>query len=174
MALQLYEYAEAYRDLWEQIENDSEGSPVEGPGTCVIGGVGKAEFDALEESYSGKVENIAKLVRSLEVTKDAIDSEAKRLSARAGSLKRKIEWLTGYVLDSMVEMGHKKIEGDVLNVTVSQHERVHIADDSVIPETYCVRTETVRPDKALIRDAIKTGRDVEGAELVTRPSLRIR
>ena len=74
----------------------------------------------------------------------------------------------------MVEMGHKKIEGDVLNVTVSQHERVHIADDSVIPETYCVRTETVRPDKALIRDAIKTGRDVEGAELVTRPSLRIR
>jgi len=174
MALKLYEYPEAYRDLWEQIENDAEGSPVEGPGTCVIGGVGKAEFDALEESYSDKVENIAKLVRSLEVTKDAIESEAKRLSARAASLKRKVEWLKGYVLDSMVAMGHTRIEGDVLVVGVSQHESVHIADDSVIPETYCVRTETMRPDKALIRDAIKTGRDVEGAELVTRPSLRIR
>jgi hypothetical protein len=174
MGLKLYEYPEAYRELWEQIENDAEGSPVEGAGTCVIGGVGKAEFDALEEGYSDKIENIAKLVRSLEVTKDALDAEAKRLTARAQSIRRKVEWLKGYALESMVEMGHKKIEGDVLVVAVSQNERVQIMDESKIPETYCVRTETVRPDKAMIRDAIKTGRDVEGAELVTRPSLRIR
>jgi hypothetical protein len=89
-------------------------------------------------------------------------------------VKRKTEWLKGYALDSMVALGHTKIEGDILVVSVSQNQSVHIVDESEIPETYCVRTETVRPDKALIRDAIKTGRDVAGAELVTRPSLRIR
>jgi len=172
--LKLYEYPEAYRDLWEQIENDAEGSPVEGPNTCVVGGVGKAEFDALEDNYSEKVESIAKLVRSLEATQDALDAEAARLKARAASIKRKVEWLKGYVLDSMVALGHTKIEGDILIVAVSQNQSVRIVDESAIPETYCVRTETVRPDKAMIRDAIKTGRDVEGAELVTRPSLRIR
>ena len=174
MALRLYEYPEAYRELWGRVEDDAEGSPVGGEGTCVISDTGKAEFDALEGGYSEKVENIAKLVRSLEATKDALGAESKRLTARATSIKRKVEWLNGYVLDSMVALGHSKIEGEVLVVSVSQHQRVRIVDETAIPETYCVRTETVRPDKALIRDAIKTGRDVAGAELVSNPSLRIR
>tara|TARA_R110000824_G_scaffold182219_2_gene363087 strand:- start:2892 stop:3407 length:516 start_codon:yes stop_codon:yes gene_type:complete len=171
MALKLYEYPEAYRELWNRIEaevdglSDTDENPV---------AAGREEFDNLEGDYTEKVENIAKLIRSLTATQDALDTEAARLKARATSIKRKVEWLKGYVLDSMVDLGHTKIDGDVLIVAVSQNERVEIVDESQIPETYCVRTETMRPDKALIRDAIKTGRDVEGAELVTRPSLRIR
>jgi hypothetical protein len=170
MALKLYEFTDAYRELWVRIE----GSIDADDGAETVDESLKDEFDQLESAHADKIENIAKMIRSLVATQEALDNEAKRLSARAASVKRKTEWLKGYALESMVALGHTKIEGDILIVSVSQNQSVHIVDETAIPETYCVRTETVRPDKAMIREAIKTGRDVEGAELVTRPSLRIR
>lgn len=174
MSLRLYEYPTKYRELWERIEDDSEGSPVEGEGACVVGGVGKAEFDSLEDSYSDKVENIGKLIQSLRATADALDTESARLKARATSIKRKVDWLKSYVVDSMRELGREKIEGGVLVVSLTRNQRVELSDFEPIPDRFVTIVEDRKIDKAGIRQALKDGEDVPGARLVDTHSIKIR
>ena len=174
MSLRLYEYPDKYRELWARIEDDAEGSPVEGEGTCVVGGVGREEFDALEDSYSDKVENIGKLIQSLRATADALDTESARLRARAASIKRKIDWLKSYVVDSMRELGRDKIEGGVLVVSLTRNQRVELSDIQPIPDRFVTIVEDRKIDKAGIRQALKDGEDVPGVRLVETHSIKIR
>ena len=56
MALKLYEYPEAYRDLWNRIEGDGDGSADTAES---LSDATREEFDNLEGEYTYKVENIA-------------------------------------------------------------------------------------------------------------------
>lgn len=174
MSLRLYEYPDKYRELWARIESADEGSPVEGTAGCVVSGVGREEFDSLEDSYSDKVENIGKLIQSLKATAEALDTEATRLSRRSKSIKRKIDWLKSYVVDSMRELGRDKIEGGVLVVSLTRNQRVELSDIQPIPDEFVTVVEDRKVDKAGIRQALKDGKDVPGARLVDTHSIKIR
>jgi len=171
MALKLYEYPEAYRELWNRIEAEVDGSDDadENPAAA-----GREDFDNLEGDYASKVENIAKLIRSLGATHDALDAEAKRLKGRAATVKRKVEWLRDYVTDSMLALGHDKIEGDVLNVALARNRRVEIDSEDDIPAEFKTVAQAVTVLKAEIRKALLDDRTVVGARLIETHSLRIR
>ena len=171
MALKLYEYPEAYRELWNRIEAEVDGSADtdENPAAA-----GRDDFDNLEGDYASKVENIAKLIRSLTATHDAIDSEAKRLKGRAATVKRKLDWLKDYVVDSMLALGHDKIEGDVLNVALARNRRVEIDSEDDLPDEFKTVSQAVTVLKAEIRQALLDDRTVAGARLIETHSLRIR
>ena len=171
MALKLYEYPEAYRELWNRIEAEVDGSADtdENPAAA-----GREDFDNLEGDYASKVENIAKMIRSLTATHDALDAEAKRLKGRAATVKRKVDWLRDYVADSMLALGHDKIEGDVLNVGLSRNRRVEIDSEADVPDEFKTVAETVTVRKAEIRQALLDDRTVAGARLIETHSLRIR
>ena len=171
MALKLYEYPEAYRELWNRIEAEVDGSADtdENPAAA-----GREDFDNLEGDYASKVENIAKMIRSLTATHDALDAEAKRLKGRAATVKRKVDWLRDYVADSMLALGHDKIEGDVLNVGLSRNRRVEIDSEDDIPAEFKTVAQAVTVLKAEIRKALLDDRTVVGARLIETHSLRIR
>ena len=171
MALKLYEYPEAYRDLWNRIEGDGDGSADTDES---LSDATREEFDNLEGEYTYMVENIAKRIRALTATHDALDAEAKRLKARAATVKRKVDWLRGYVADSMLDLGHDKIEGDVLNVGLSRNRRVEIDSEADVPDEFKTVAETVTVRKAEIRQALLDDRTVAGARLIETHSLRIR
>ena len=171
MALKLYEYPEAYRELWNRIEAEVDGSADtdENPAAA-----GREDFDNLEGDYASKVENIAKMIRSLTATHDALDAEAKRLKGRAATVKRKVDWLRDYVADSMLALGHDKIEGDVLNVGLSRNRRVEIDSEDDLPDEFKTVAQAVTVLKAEIRKALLDDRTVVGARLIETHSLRIR
>ena len=171
MALKLYEYPEAYRELWNRIEAEVDGSADtdENPAAA-----GREDFDNLEGDYADKVENIAKMIRSLTATHDALDAEAKRLKGRAATVKRKVDWLRDYVADSMLALGHDKIEGDVLNVGLSRNRRVEIDSEDDLPDEFKTVAQAVTVLKAEIRKALLDDRTVVGARLIETHSLRIR
>ena len=171
MALKLYEYPEAYRELWNRIEAEVDGSADtdENPAAA-----GREDFDNLEGDYASKVENIAKMIRSLTATHDALDAEAKRLKGRAATVKRKVDWLRDYVADSMLALGHDKIEGDVLNVALARNRRVEIDSEDDLPDEFKTVAQAVTVLKAEIRKALLDDRTVVGARLIETHSLRIR
>jgi hypothetical protein len=178
MALKLYEYPEAYRELWNRIEAEVDAvEPADVPsvpaGELVLI-ASREEFDNLEVEYADKVENIAKMIRSLTATHDAIDSEAKRLKGRAATVKRKLDWLKDYVVDSMLALGHDKIEGDVLNVALARNRRVEIDSEDDLPDEFKTVAQAVTVLKAEIRQALLDDRTVAGARLIETHSLRIR
>lgn len=171
MSLRLYEYPDKYRELWERFENESDQHM---QGAERHESVGREEFDKLEVDYGEKVENIGKLIQSLRATADALDTESARLKARAASIKRKIDWLKSYVVDSMRTLGRDKIEGGVLVVSLTRNQRVELSDIQPIPDRFVTVVEEQKIDKAGIRQALKDGEDVPGARLVDTHSIKIR
>jgi len=169
MPLRLYEFPEAYRLLWESAGSDNDLPPEEEAETLQTL---QQQFDDLEVAYAEKAENIAKMIRTLTATQEALDTEAKRLKARSATVKRKVEWLKGYLVESMRELGHKKIEGQVLNVTLTSNHRVEVVGD--VPERFQKTDINVSVDVAGIRQALKDGEDVPGATLQETNSIRIR
>ena len=167
MTLHLYEFPEAYRALWDRINEETEGGDT--PSDEL-----QEEFENLEGGYVAKVENCAKMIRTLTATHDALDTEAKRLKARAASMKRKTDWLKSYVVESMQGLGHTKIEGEILNVTLARNYRVEMDDQVLVPDRFRSRVEEEKVDVAGIRQALKEGEDVPGARLVETHSIRIR
>ena len=89
-------------------------------------------------------------------------------------MKRKVDWLRDYVADSMLDLGHDKIEGDVLNVGLSRNRRVEIDSEADVPDEFKTVAETVTVRKAEIRQALLDDRTVAGARLIETHSLRIR
>ena len=168
MPLKLYEFPAAYRSIWDRVEEDDDAT------SEAVAEALKAEFDSLEGAYAEKIENIAKLIQSLSAGRDAVDGEAKRLGARAAAMARKIDWLQGYLVDSLREVGHTKIEGDILNVTLATNQRVELDSQEQVPEEFrrVVTSEVI--DKREIRQRLKDGDDIPGARLVETYSIRIR
>ena len=168
MSMKLYEFGGAYLDLWKRI-----GESTDGPGEWLDTDL-KGEFDRLESDHAEKVENIAKMIRSLSATHDALEDESKRLKSRAATVKGKLEWLRSYVASSMHEIGRSKIEGSVLNISLSRNHRVQIENEKELPDEFKTLTETVTVLKADIRKALLEDRDVPGASLTETHSIRIR
>jgi len=169
MALKLYEFADAYLELWGRIEGSIDADDADDGEQDSL----QDEFDQLECDHSEKIETIAKMIRSLSATHDALDDESKRLKGRASTVKNKIEWLRRYVASSMHEMGRSKVEGTVLNISLAHNYRVEIANEEELPAEFKTLTETVTVLKSDIRQALMADLEVPGASLTETHSIRI-
>lgn len=128
-------------------------------------------LDALELERDEKVENIALWVKDLNAEAAAIKAEEQNLARRRKTAENKAEWLRAYIQDAL---GGEKLKTPRVSISYRTAEAVEIVDQDAIPEEYLtIRTE-VKPDKKKIRDAIKDGGTIAGAELVKHTNLQIK
>jgi len=76
----------------------------------------------------------------------------------------------------MEASGIKKIECPLFSISLAKgQEVVSITDENLLPDEYVrVKTE-ISPNKIALKNALKDGKEVPGAELVTgKTSLRIK
>ncbi len=131
------------------------------------------KLEALELAFDKKVTNICAFVRELEARSKVFAEEAKRLADRGRTLKNKGTRLKTYVLDSMNARGVKKIEGDLVGARVQKSApSVEITDLEAIPGDYMIQPPP-EPRKTLLKDALKAGEAIPGAELTQHTHLRI-
>lgn len=133
------------------------------------------------EGMSGELEakatNIASLVRNLEVTAGAIKDAEAQMAKRRKAIENRIKSIKDYTLSVMVANGIEKIETPYFKVSVAKNPpSVDIYDAVQLPEHFlrCPPPPPPEPDKALIKDALKSGKDVPGCRLTQSLSLRIK
>lgn len=101
----------------------------------------------------------------------ALEAEIKALQDRKKSLANRIEWREGY-LTSVLD-GHK-FETAKAKASFRKSERVSVIDPTKIPEEFNKVKIESKPDLALIKTAIKSGKTVEGASLDTFLNIQIK
>lgn len=163
----LYEITDQYARLMTFIaENDGEITEAE-----------QVQLKELQGEINIKGENIAKLIKNLSADEVAFKEESKRLSARAKSLKNRIDWLKIYLKYEMLRMNVRDIKGEVLTVRIrpSQPSCI-ILDEKVIPPAYFrVIPETREVDKkAIIESFKKEDKIIPGTEIARGETLTIR
>lgn len=131
-------------------------------------------LDELEVAFNEKLESCGLYIKGLLAEAEAIKNEEKILQDRRKAAERKAERLRSYVDHCMAEVGESQLKTPRVAISYRKSLAVEITDETAIPDTLCVSTITMRPDKAAIKRAIQAGETIKGAELVEKQNLVIK
>lgn len=130
---------------------------------------GSDEQMALED----KVQGYEMVARNLEAYVPAIQMEIKRLQAMEKRVTSRADMLRDRVKTSMKELGIQKITCPLFEMRIQQNPaKLDIFEEALVPDEFWL-TPPKQIDKTKLKEAIKTGADVQGARLTKGDSLRI-
>lgn len=160
MAFKLYELTASYQEVLDQIEE----------GATDLTDTLESISDAVED----KVENIAKLIKTLDAEAAGIKVEEQRLADGRKSRENHAKRLKEFAESAMLQTGQKKIKGPLFTIAIQKNPpSVDVSDESLIPKSYFIEQAPTLNRKEVLQD-LKLGLSVPGAEIKQTESLRIR
>jgi len=163
----LYKLAEdletAYQLLSESVDEET-------------GEINPEALDLLIEcktSFEDKIAGLAEFIKRLKADYEAYKAEETRLCKYKKATEKKIDWLKGYIRDNIVKFGRDKLETTSCKVCLGTSSAVNVFCENEIPVEYKTIEETVKIDKKAISQAIKSGVEIPGAEIVENINVRI-
>jgi len=157
--MKLYEIKEVYLNL---LELELDGADIENYLKVVQG-----ELDE-------KLQNIGLVYKTAVAEADAIKAEEKKLYERRKSLENKAENLKKWLYSEMTQLKIGKINKPNIVLSIAKNPHRLVVQDDLIPKQYKVSQIVISIDKAQIKDELKQGIKIKGAELVQDTSLRIK
>ncbi|TYR75543.1 siphovirus Gp157 family protein [Rossellomorea vietnamensis] len=130
-------------------------------------------LESIQEEIEDKAENIAKLIKNLNADVDALKAEEKRLADRRRGLEGKVSNLKEYLQNQLEVAGLDKVKRPTLTVSIQNNPpSVKVIDEKLLSD-YMIPVDP-KLDKKAILEALKDGREVNGAELMRTRGVRIR
>lgn len=160
----LYELTEAYKKVWDMVDDDADLDCIEDT------------LQAIEGDIEFKAESMAKIIKSIEADEKVIKIEEERLYNRRKSLENQRTHIKSYLEQQLLTMGVDKIKTPTFTIAIQNNPpSVKILDESKIPECYLVE-QAPKIDKEAILEHLKSGSSslVMGCTLEQSKSLRIR
>ncbi len=129
----------------------------------------EASLDGLTLDLSVKAVSIAKWVLNIHADEKAVQTEVDRLTAKKRGRVALQKRLKDYIRESMIAVGHKKIEAPAVTVRVQKNPpSAEIVSAEDIPADYqIVIPATTKIDKKKLLTDLKAGKDIPGARLVS-------
>ena len=115
------------------------------------------------------------VIRNLEVDVIGLKDEEKRLKSKREVAERKIKRLKQYLQENMEAVGKTKFKTQLFAYNIQNNPAsLKLTDEKLIPEKYYTVETSRKYDNKAIKDDLKAGKVINGAELKTSQSLRIR
>jgi hypothetical protein len=164
MKLSLYQIEVEYMELAQQMIDN--------------GGEANEELEAklliTEQNLQTKGINYGFIIKQMDAECDIIDSEIKRLQGLKKSRTNSIERLKEGISQAMQLFGVEEIKMPTLKINFRKSESVEITDMDKIDRNFIKIVTTESADKTAIKEAIKAGNPVAGAELKQNKNLQIK
>lgn len=117
-----------------------------------------------------KIEKVALWIKNLDADATAIKAERDALDKRMKSAESKAKSLREWLKNALK---CKPFETAKVRVSFRKSEQTEV-DESVLDKKWCMEKITYTPDKTAIKNAIKAGQTVDGAELVVKQNIQIK
>lgn len=117
--------------------------------------------------------NVAQMIMMLDLWVGNLDLEISRLEGIRRRANKGGEMLKNRLAAAMNEFGIERLVHDTVTISFRKSEAVEITDERLLPPEYLIQGPTY-PGKTRIKEAIKAGKEVPGAELVQRQNLQIK
>ena len=159
--MNLYELTDSYLKVLELIEAGEENLD--------------DTLESINDTIEVKAENYAKIIRNLEGNVNMLKAEIERLNSRKKSIEGNVDRLKENLKQAMILTGKEKIKTGLFNITVANNPvALNVFDESKIPENFFTYETIKKMDKSAIKDLLKAGQVIEGAELTQGKGLRIK
>jgi hypothetical protein len=166
--LSLYQLSGNYIQALDFLTDPELNLPIEAVNDALEGLTGELEDKAV---------NVAKFIRNMETTANAIKKAEVDMAKRRKSLETRVQWLEDYLKSSMEATGITKIECPYFKLSIAKNPpALDLFDANAVPEQY-KQTETVTTeqiDRAAIKAALSSGQTITGARLVNGTRLVIK
>jgi hypothetical protein len=131
-------------------------------------------LDQLGEMEAEKVDAIGYAIRKRQSEIVFLKEEEDRLYGRRKAMESRLERFREYLKETMQRANTRNIKGTKTTLFLMQRESVDVYHAAELPEKFVNIKIDYQPDKAKIKDAIKSGTIVPGASLTTRTTAVIR
>ena len=130
-----------------------------------------AEIEGLQMERAEKLENWGLWIKNKTAEIAAIKEEEKKLKARRETLENRVERSTERYQNYLAG---EKVNTPRLVVKYTKSESaVYNGEIEALPEIYKRTKTSVEVDKVELKKALKSGLQIEGAELVTKENIKI-
>lgn len=126
-----------------------------------------------QEELQGAAIDIGFIIKKLDYDEDVVAQEIERLTNLKHKITKGKELLKNRLSQSMQLFGIERIDSPTLKLSFRKSVAVEISDEMEIPAAY-FNQPPPKPDKTKIKEAIKAGELVPGAELVERKNLQVK
>lgn len=150
--MSLYHLTQAYREVRDNDDLDPQ--------------VAADTLDSIKEPLKDKSDSVAWVIDQLQSDSKTLKDKAKELNEIAQHKQNRADWLKQYLKDSLDAAGIKKIQTDNHVISVRNFKASTVIDDeSKLPVDYVVEHIEYKPNKKLIYDSLKAGKEIPGAHL---------
>ena len=126
-------------------------------------------LEALEIEKNAKIENVALYIKNLAAEAAAIREEEKALQDRRKAKENKAEALKKYLSFCL---NGAKFESSKVGIAWRKSTALEIEDGAILPLQFVKVKEEY--DKTKIKEALKSGEEIEGCRLVERNNINIK
>lgn len=131
--------------------------------------------EIIKKNLENEATNIAYYIKNKELLIEARKAEEKRLKKSRQKMEQRLEKFKEYVTSNLIQLGEKKIETSIGNISIRKSSSVVVnIDPAELQDEYKKTKFVVEADKRAIKEAINSGKKVEGAEIVDNFKLSIK
>jgi len=126
----------------------------------------KDTIEMISDSIENKADGYARIIKMQDGNINTLKAEIERLNNRKNGLETNVDKLKETLKQAMIETGKEKIKTDLFNISVANNPAaLKVTDETLIPKQYFVVKTTETLDKVTIKDLLKSGQTIKGAEL---------
>ena len=161
--IKLHEIPAALAGMLDLIQVDEETGEIE-----------PATLESVQIASEEKIIATAMYIRRLDALNRATKETIQDLQERVRADGKRIEALKWLMTKAMDSLQYTEVKSPEVTLRFRKSSSVEITDSESLPKQF-LRTKTVvEPDKAAIKNALKAGEKIQGAQLVESRNLQIK
>lgn len=131
-------------------------------------------MEFLKDELQSKSSNIIKYIRNISLEVEVLSQEEDRLEKLRKQKEKKVNSLKKYLTDILLNLDKNKIETELGNLGLRKSVSVAIDNLDLIPKKYIQKKIELVPDKRMLSELLKQGKNIKGVHLEDKYSLQIR
>lgn len=127
-----------------------------------------------QQDFDNKVVGFAKAIKNLKADIAMYDTAEKEFKAKKEASKKRLSWFEETLRTAMTATGQREVKNGLFTVKVAENPQSVKVDLTLLPKEYFTEKVEVKPDKKRLKELLKDGEIIKGAELIRTEKLVIK
>lgn len=127
-----------------------------------------------QEQFEQKAEGYAHVIKNLEADVAMYKNEEANFKAKKQAAQKKLDYIKDNIIAAMSVTGQTEVRGGSLTLKLQKNPESVRVDEDMLPKKYFVKKVELKPDKNGLKELLRSGRSIKGAELIRTEKLVIK